>query len=323
MKPRLSWILPALGAIACAQPALSTAADYPDKPIRIIVGFPPSGGADIFARMVGDKLSKAWGQPVVVDNRPGASSTIGSTIAANSAPDGYTLMVVSASYSTSAGLYKNLKFDPIKSFAPVILFTQNPNALLANPAVRANTVKELIDFAKANPNKLAMGSAGTGSITDLAGKLFTSMAGIKVTHVPYRGGGPNLTGLLGGEIQITVASVPSSLGHIKAGRIKALGVTSAKRSSALPKVPTIAETVPGYEANNWYAMLAPAGTPRAIITKLNGEINRILTDPEFAKAAAKLGGEIEGGSPEHFGKFLASEIAKWKKVIDAEGMTVH
>lgn len=321
MKLKLSLMLAAWGATMGAQAATAAETAYPSKPIRIIVGFPPAGAADIFARIVGQKLSDTWGQPVVVDNRPGAGSTIGSEITASATPDGHTLMVVSASYATSAGLYKNLKFHPVDSFAPITMLASNPNVLLAHPSVQAKSVKELIALAKANPGKLTMGSAGSGSITHLAGELFTSMAGMDVTHVPYKGGGPNLNALLGGQIQITVASVPASLGHLKAGRIKGLGVTSAKRSPVLPEVPTIAEAgVPGYEAKNWYGALAPAATPKPILVKLNSQINEVLRMPDVAGAITKQGAEVEGGTADEFRKYLISEIAKWSKVIKAAGV---
>lgn len=321
MKLRLCWALTSVGTAFAAQPALAAEAPYPTKPIRVIVGFPPLGAADIFARMVGQKLADIWGQPVVVDNRPGAGSTIGSEIAANATPDGHTLMVVSASYATSAGLYRKLKYHPINSFAPITMIASNANALLAHPSVQAKSAKELIAIAKASPGKLTMGSAGTGSITHLAGELFANMAAIKVTHVPYKGGGPNLIALLSGEIQITVASVPASLGHVKAGRVKALGLTSVKRTAVLPGVPTIAESgVPGYEAKNWYGILAPAGVPKSIVAKLNRQINEILRAPDIAGAIAKQGADIEGGTPEEFRKYLQSEIAKWTKVIQAAGL---
>ncbi|HET6491796.1 MAG TPA: tripartite tricarboxylate transporter substrate binding protein [Burkholderiales bacterium] len=321
MNIPLSLMFAGLAAAITAQPILAAEVPYPSKPIRIIVGFPPAGAADIFARLVGQKLSEAWGQAVVVDNRPGAGSTIGSEIAANATPDGHTLMAVSASYATSAGLYKNLKYHPIKSFAPITMMVSNSNLLLAHPSVPAKSVRELVAFAKANPGKLTMGSAGTGSITHLAGELFASMAGIKVTHIPYKGGGPNLNAILGGEIQISIASVPASLGHVRAGRVKALGLTTLKRSAVLPEVPPIAEAgVPGYEAKNWYGILAPAATPPAIIAKLNRQINEILRAPDFVEAAVKQGAEVEGGTPEEFKKYLESEIAKWSKVIKAAGV---
>ncbi|MBI4194253.1 MAG: tripartite tricarboxylate transporter substrate binding protein [Betaproteobacteria bacterium] len=324
MMLRFCLMLMGAGAAIAAPQAVAAEPPYPNKPIRIIVGFPPAGAADIFARLVGQKLTEAWGQPVVVDNRPGAGSTIGSEIAANSTPDGHTLMAVSASYATSAGLYRKLKYHPIDSFAPITMITSNANVLLAHPSVPAKSARELIATAKANPGKLTMGSAGTGSITHLAGELFANMAAIKVTHVPYKGGGPNLNALLGGEIQITVASVPASLGHVKAGRVKALGLTSVKRSAVLPGVPTIAESgVPGYEAKNWYGILAPAGVPKSVVAKLNGQINEILRAPDFAAAIARQGADIEGGTPDEFRKYLQSEIAKWSKVIKAAGVQVQ
>ena len=324
MKPRFSLTMLCVAAALCSQQANAAEASYPTKPIRVIIGFPPAGAADIFARLVGQKLAETWGQPVVIDNRPGAGSTIGSEIAANATPDGHTLMAVSASYATSAGLYKKLNYHPINSFAPITMIVSNANLLLAHPSVPAKSAKEIIAVAKANPGKLAMGSAGTGSITHLAGELFANMAAIKVTHVPYKGGGPNLNALLGGEIQITVASVPASLGHVKAGRVKALGLTSVKRSAVLPEVPTIAESgVPGYEAKNWYGILAPAGVPKPIVAKLNGQINESLRAPDLVEAIAKQGAEVEGGTPEAFRKYLQSEIAKWSKVIEAAGVQVQ
>ena len=324
MKPGFSLIMLCVAAALCSQQAGAAEVTYPSKPIRIIVGFPPSGAADIFARLVGQKLTDAWKEQVVVDNRPGAGSTIGSEIAAKSTPDGYTLMVVSASYATSAGLYKKLNYHPIDSFAPITMLASNPNVLQAHPSVPAKSAKELIAMVKATPGKLTMGSAGTGSITHLAGELFTNMAGIKVTHVPYKGGGPNLIALLSGEIQVTVASIPASLGHIQAGRVKALGLTSARRSRTLPEVPTIAESgVPGYEALNWYGILAPAGAPKPIIAKLNEQINEILRAPDMVEALAKQGADAEGGTPEAFRTYLQSEIAKWSKVIKAAGVQVQ
>ena len=311
-------------AILAAPQAMAAEPVYPTKPIRVIVGFPPAGAADIFARLVGQRVGDAWGQPMVVDNRPGAGSTIGSEIVAKAQPDGYTLMVVSASYATSAGLYKNLKYHPINSFAPITMLASNPNMLLAHPSVPATSAKDIIAIAKKSPGKLTMGSAGTGSITHLAGELFTSMAGITVTHVPYKGGGPNIIALLGGQIQITVTSVPASLGHVKAGRVKALGVTSARRSPVLPDVPTIAESaVPGYEAKNWYGMLAPTGVPKPILAKLNQQVNEALRARDIADAISKQGADPEGGTAEAFGAYLKSEIAKWSKVIQAAGLKVE
>jgi tripartite-type tricarboxylate transporter receptor subunit TctC len=316
-------LVPAATAVAALQ-AMAAAPPYPTKPIRVIVGFPPAGAADIFARLVGQKLADAWDQPVVVDNRPGAGSTIGSEIVANAQPDGYTLMAVSASYATSAGLYKNIKYHPVNSFAAITMLASNPNVLLAHPSVPATSAKDIIAIAKKSPGKLTMGSAGTGSITHLAGELFTNMAGITVTHVPYKGGGPNINALLGGQIQITVTSVPAALGHFKAGRVKALGVTSSKRSLVMPDVPTIAESaVPGYEAKNWYGMLAPAGVPGAILAKLNQGVNEALRARDVAEAITKQGADPEGGTAEAFATYLKSEITKWSKVINAAGLKVE
>lgn len=310
-----SALLLAMSGVHAAEPA------YPAKPVRIIVGFAPAGAADITARMLGQRLAALWGQPVVTDNRPGAGSTIGSEIAAGATPDGHTLMVVSASYAASAGLYKKLAFDPVKSFIPITMIAAGHNLLAAHPSVAAKTTKELIAYAKANPGKLTMGSAGTGSVTHLAGELFKLMAGIEVTHVPYKGGGPNLTALIGGEIQISVMSLSAAIGQVKTGRLKSLGITSLKRSVAVPDIPTVAESgLPGYEAKNWYGILTPAGTPKSIVAKLNRQINDILRTPDMIAALVKQGLEAEGSTSEAFSVYLKSEIAKWAKVVKASGL---
>ena len=308
-------LLLAVSAVHAAQPA------YPVKPVRIIVGFAPAGAADITARVLGQRLSALWGQPVVTDNRPGAGSTIGSAIAAGATPDGHTLMVVSASYATSAGLYSKLPFDPVRSFIPITTLAAGHNLLAAHPSVPANTAKELIAYAKSNPGKLTMGSAGTGSVTHLAGELFKLMAGIEVTHVPYKGGGPNLTALISGEIQISVMSLPAAIGQVKSGRLKSLGITSSRRSAAVPDIPTVAESgLPGYEAKNWYGILTPAGTPKVIVATLNRQINDILRTSDMIATLARQGLEAEGSTSDAFGVYLKSEIAKWAKVVKSAGL---
>lgn len=308
-------LLLAVNGVHAAEPA------YPTKAVRIIVGFAPAGAADITARLLGQRLSALWGQSVVTDNRPGAGSTIGSAIAAGATPDGHTLTVVSASYATSAGLYKKLTFDPVKSFIPITTLAAGHNLLAAHPSVPAKTAKELIAMAKANPGKLTMGSAGTGSITHLAGELFNHMAGIEVTHVPYKGGGPNLSALIGGEIQISVISLPAAIGQVRTGRLKSLGITSLKRSAAVPDIPTVAESgLPGYEAKNWYGILTPAGTPKFIVARLNSQINDILRTPDTTGTLAKQGLEAEGSTSDAFSVYLKSEIAKWAKVVKAAGL---
>ncbi len=301
-------------------PAWAGDAAYPSRTIRIIVGFPPAGAADIIARIVGQKLAEAWGQPVIIDNRPGAGSTIGSEIAAHSNSDGHTLLLVSASYATSAGLYQKLKYDPGKSFAPIIHITSAPNIGTVHPSVPAKSTQELIALAKASPGKLNVASSGVGSITHLTAELFSGMAGVNIVHVPFKGGGPALSALVAGQIQLAFQALVSSLGHVQAGRLRAIGVTSAKRAPVLPDVPTIAETIPGYEASNWSGLLAPAGISRAIVTRLNTQMHEILRSPDMVELMRQQGADAEGGTPEAFGKYVQSEITKWSKVIKATGL---
>ena len=300
-----------VGAV-CAQP-------YPQRPIRIIVAFPPGGAADILARIVGQRLSEMWGQQVVIDNRPGAGSTLGAELAAKAAPDGYTLLTISSSHAASAGLYK-LNYHPVDSFVPITELASTPQVLLAHPSFPAMSVEQLIALAKATPGKINYGSAGNGSTTHLAGELFAGMAGVKLVHIPYKGGNPALTDLLGGQIQLMFLSLPPALPLIRSGKARALAVTSLKRDPTLPQVAAIAETVPGYEATNWYGVLAPRGTPTAIVDKLSTDIVDVVKNPEVIRIFENQGAAPVGNSPEQFKTYLQSEIAKWTKVIKTAGI---
>jgi tripartite-type tricarboxylate transporter receptor subunit TctC len=292
------------------------AQSYPNRPIRLIVGFAPSGSADIVARVIGPKLTETWKEPVVVENRPGAGSTIAAELTAKATPDGYTLTVVSASHATSAGLYQKLGYDPVNSFAAVSMIASGPNLLVAHPSLAVRSTRDLIAMVRAAPDKYTMGSAGTGTITHLSGELFSSMAGLKVVHVPYKGGGPGLIAVMGNEVTYSVLALPTAIGQVKAGRVRAFGVTTIKRSSALPDIPTVAESgVPGYEAANWWGMLAPAGTPAAIVARLNKQLAGIVRLPDMIATLADQGAEPDGGTSDAFKSYLKTEMAKWSKVI--------
>ena len=267
-------------ATACARDAWSQS--YPVKPIRVVVPTSAGGGTDMIARALAHKLNESWGQPVVTDNRPGATGAIGMEVVANAVADGYTLVVcTSAMLTINPNLYARLRYDPIKSFAPVTLAASSPHVLVLHPRVTASTVKELIAFMKANPRKLNYSSSGNGSATHLAGELFDHMAGVQSVHIPYKGGGPAITDLLGGQIQMRFSSLPPLLPHVRAGRLRALAVTSATRFSMFPELPTVAETVPGYKSDIWYGVLGPAGMPAAIVAKLHAEMTRHLHTAEF------------------------------------------
>ncbi len=300
------------------------APDYPTKPIRIVVPFPPGGATDILARDVAQKLTESWGQQVIVDNRPGAGGNIGSELVAKSAPDGYTLeMGTVGTHAINASLYAKMPYDHIKDFVPVILVAGVPNVLVVNPSVPANSVQELIAYAKANPGKLNFASSGSGTSIHLSGELFKVMAGVQMTHIPYKGSAPAVQDLIGGQVQLMFDNLPPSLPQIKAGKLRALAVTSATRAPALPDTPTIAEAgLPGFEASSWFGLLAPAGTPPAIVAKLNGEIAKWLATPEAKEKLAKQGANAVGGTSEDFAKHIAAETAKWAKVVKDSGAKV-
>ncbi|MBI4190325.1 MAG: tripartite tricarboxylate transporter substrate binding protein [Betaproteobacteria bacterium] len=303
--------------VAAASVVPATGAQvYPAKSIRLIVGFPPGGAVDIVARIVGQKLAERLGQQVVVDNRAGAGSVIASEITARAAPDGYTLLLIAAAHAVNAGFQKKLPYDPVKDFAAVMLVTSAPNVLVANPSFPAKSVTELIEIARARPGQLNFASGGSGTSAHLAGELLKQMAKIDLTHVPYKGAAPALTDVISGQIQLLFSSLPGALPQIKAGRVKAIAVTSTKRSGAAPEIPTVAESgVAGYEAANWNGMLAPAATPKPIVGKLNAEMLRVLRGTDVIDAISRQGADPRGGTPEEFEGYLKSEIAKWTKVI--------
>lgn len=301
--------------------ALASETTYPTRPIRILVGFPPGGAADVMARIVGQKLTEAWGQAIIVDNRLGAGGTTASEIAAKATPDGYTLLMVGSSHAASAGLFAQLNYHPAASYAPIGLVAQVPQVLLVNPSLPAQTAAELVSLAKASPGKFNIASGGTGSTSHLAGELFKTMAGINIVHVPYKGAPLAMADLITGQVQLLFSSLTAGMPQIRSGKLKALGVTSAKRSPSAPEIPTIAESgVKGYEATGWTGMLAPAGTPQPVIRKLNTNIVTIVQMLDVVAAMRKQGAEPERSTPQEFGAYLKSEIAKWTKVIKDAGI---
>jgi tripartite-type tricarboxylate transporter receptor subunit TctC len=314
-----------LKACALAVLALSAAAQpqvYPAKPIRMIVAYPPGGGTDIVGRMLAQKLSESLGQSVVVENRGGASGNIGTELAARAAPDGYTMLMGNvAPNAINVSLFKDLPFDPIVDFAPVSLVASTPNILVVHPSTPARTVKEVVALARAQPGTLNFASAGVGSSSHLAGELFRILAGADIVHVPYKGAGPAMVDVLSGQVQLYFATMPAAMPHVKPGKLAPVAVTSARRSQALPDLPTIAESgVPGYEASTWYGVLAPARTPSAVVARLHGDIVKILADAALHARMADQGFDPVGSSPEEFGAYIKSEILKWRKVIRDAGI---
>ena len=302
------------GAVLLALTAGAAADDYPNKPIRLIIPFPPGGSNDVVGRLVAKHLSDKLGQQIYVDNHGGAGGTIGTELASKAAPDGYTLLVISLAHAVSPWLHK-LTYDPIKSFVPVASFGSGTNVLAVNPDLPVHSVAELIALAKQKPGELNYASAGIGSFQHLGGELFKLLAGVDIVHVPFRGGGPAMIDVMGGHTKIIFSSLIQTTPHVKTGQLRALGTGGAKRNPVLPDVPTIGETVPGYEANNWWGMLAPAGTPPAIVDKLNKAVSAALDAPELQQQFAKEGASVVKMTPDEFGKYIVAETAKWGRVV--------
>ena len=312
-----------LFALFCLSATSAGAASYPDHPVRIIVGYPAGGSTDIVARIIGNWLTRRLGQQFIVDNKPGAGNNIGTELAVKSAADGYTMFLINPANVINASLYKKLNFVFLRDIDPVAAVIQVPNVMEVNPEVPAKTVKEFIDYVKANPDKVNVASSGNGTSIHLSGELFKMMTGIKMTHVPYKGSAPMLTDLLAGQVQVTFDNLPSSIGHIRAGKLRALAVTTARRSPELPDVPTVAETVPGYEAVAFFGFGVPHGTPKEIVDKLNKEINLGIQDVGVQSKLRDLGGIPVPGTPEAFGTFLAAETAKWAKVVHSANLSIE
>lgn len=328
MNHRLFRAVPVIAVAAWMPfpaPAQGPAAGgYPAKPVRVIVSYAPGGATDIVARMVAAKLSEGFGRSFVVENVTGAGGVIGDSTAARAAPDGYTLLGTSSTFSINPAVVAKLPFDPLKSFAPVTLVARAPFMLVVHPSVPAKSVKELVALAKSQPGKLDYASAGQGTAVHLAVELFNSMAGVTMMHIPYKGSGLALIDLLAGQVQLTFANVLSSRAHVKAGRLRALAVSSAKRSAVLPELPTVSESgIPGYDVASWYAYLAPAGTPQPIVQRLNAEIINGLKSADMSERLATDGAESVGSTPEEFSQYLAGEITRWRKVVKDAGVRLQ
>ena len=297
---------------------------WPNKPVNLVVPFPAGGGTDAFARPLAAQFSKVTGKTLVIDNRGGAGGTVGASYAAKGAPDGYTLfMGTVGTQSINASLYKKMPFDPIKDFAPLTRVANVPNLLVANPQQPFKTVPEMIAYAKANPGKINFGSPGNGASPHLSGELFNAMAKVELTHIPYKGSAPAVTDLLGNQIAIMFDNLPSVIPHVRSGKLRAIAITTAKRSPELPDVPTIAEAgVPGYEAMSWFGLLAPAATPAPVLAKLSGALAKVLANPEVKKKIVDQGGEPVNETPAQFAAFIQSESVKWGKVVKSSGASL-
>ena len=313
---RTAILMIAMGISAFASIGGASALDYPTRPVRWVVGYPPGGATDIIARLIGQRLSERLGQQFVIENKPGAGNNIATESVINAEPDGYTVLLVNPANYINTSLYANLKFNFPRDIAPIAAFNRVPNVMTVNNDVPAKTVAEFIAYVKANPGKVNLASSGNGTSVHLSGEMFMAMTGVKMQHVPYRGAAPAITDLLGGQVQLIFDNMPSILQHIRAGSLRALAVTATARSPLLPDVPTLADTVPGYEASALFGMGAPKNTPKEIIAKLNSEINAVLAEPAIKARLVDLGGEPLIGTPEAFGAMIVAETEKWKKVIE-------
>ena len=313
-------------AVASLVVAATTSADaqgYPNRPVRWVVPYPPGGATDIMARLIGHRLSEKLGQQFVIENKPGAGNNIGTESVVNAQPDGYTVLLVNPANAINASLYAKLNFNFIRDIAPVAGISRVPNVMTVHPDVPAKTVAEFIAYAKANPGKINMASSGNGTSVHLSGEMFKAMTGVEMQHVPYRGSAPAMTDLIAGQVQVIFDNMPSVLQHIKAGKLRALAVTTAARSPELPDVPTVAETVKDYEASAWFGMGAPKNTPSEIVATLNKAINEILAEPGIKQRLSELGGVPIVGTPEEFGKVVQAETDKWEKVVKFAGARVE
>jgi tripartite-type tricarboxylate transporter receptor subunit TctC len=309
-----------LAGAAIAAPRLAWSQSYPTRPMHMVVGFAAGGGADIMARLIGQALSERLGQQIIVDNRPGAGTNIGTEVVAKAAPDGYTLLLANSPNTINATLYDNLSFDFIRDIAPVASVGRVPLVMVVNPSLPAKTVPEFIAYAKANPGKVNMGSGGNGAPDHMSGELFKAMAGVGILHVPYRGVAPAITDLLGGQVQVIFGTMPAVIEFVRSGKLRALAVTTAARSDALPDVSSMGEFVPGYEASQWYGIGAPKNTPAEVIERLNKETNAALADPKMKARLAELGASVLSGTPADFGKLIVAETEKWAKVVKVSGV---
>lgn len=310
----------ALVALGSLGTTASIAQQYPSKPVRMIVPFAPGGGLDISTRLIGQKLTEKWGQNIVVDTRPGAATIVGTEIASKAAPDGYTLLMITTTFAINPGLYPKLPYDPVKHFMPVTQLNSQPNVIVVAPSFAARSVKDLIAAAKAKPGELTFASPGAGSAPHLSAEMFQRQAGVTMIHVPYKGIPPAVTDVLGGRVAMLFTTTISAAPHIKAGKLRAVAITSAKRQSSMPEVPTIGETLPGYRAEAFQGMVAPAGVPQAIVNMISAEIARIVQLPDVAQRFQLDGAEPVGSTPKEFAAFLKAEMQKWSKVIKDAGI---
>jgi len=318
----LLWLLAGAGLFAFFDAGAAAATAYPERPVRLIVGFPPGGAADILGRVAAQRLTEAFGQQVVVDNRGGAGGLIATETAARANPDGYTLLFTSIPHVINPHLYSKVTYDAVRDFVPIVQFVAVPLMLASHPALPAKSVKELIAHAKASPGQVNYGSGGSGSSGHLAMELFKSMAGVDFVHIPYKGVGPMITDMLAGQVRLTISSAVPLSPQVKAGKLRGLAVTGPKRSPSFPDLPAIAETVRGYEVVNWFGILAPAATPRPVVSRTNKELNAALASPAFKERLAAQGADAVGGTPEEFGKVIRADFAKWAKVVKASGARV-